>query len=182
MNVIRGKIALLAGLLVCAMVPVGCIPIPLGGSVKGTTPGSSATSKSAPAPTGPVKVGTSLGAGTWKVTVTKVTTSSNGPGGAKPASGKTFLFVETEFKNVQLAETLVVNPKDASLTDFMGTKYPTVGKKIPGYNSWGMRRIGAGLGGSTVFVYQINRRTSGYMFTYSPAGSGKHVKLKWTVR
>jgi hypothetical protein len=108
--------------------------------------------------------------------------STKGPGGTKAASGKTFMLVETVFKNVRTNESLVVNPKDATLADFMGTKYPTVGKKNPGYNGWGSRRIGAGLGESTVFVYQVNNRTSGYTFTYAPNVSGKRVKFQWSVR
>ena len=181
---IERRIALIAGLLVCAVLPAGCIPIPLGGNVGSSSQSASSSSAATttPAATGPAKVGTSLTVGSWKVTVTSVRTSSSGPGGAKAASGKTFLLIETEFKNVLMRQPLTVKAKDAALTDFMGTKYAQVGKKNPGYNARGMRTIGAGLGGSTVFVYQIRKHTSGYTFTFSPKESGKRAKLQWKAR
>ena len=50
-----------------------------------------------------------------------------------------------------------------------------------GYNLRGMRDIGPGYGGFTVFAYQIPKGSSGYVFTFAPLVEGKREKLQWGV-
>lgn len=92
-----------------------------------------------------------------------------------------FLLIDVEFKNARMTETLVVNPKDASLRDASGKKIAAVGGTTTGYNARGMREIGPGYGGGTVFAYQIPKGSSGYTFTFSPKVGGKRAKLQWGV-
>ena len=181
MSRIGRNIALIAGLLAFAMIPAGCIPIQLGEVRSATTSTTKHPAMTMPAQsTTPAKVGTSLRAGSWEVTVAHARTSATGPGGAKAASGKTFLLVETVFRNVLMRESLLVDPKDASLKSASGKKRAMVGT-TSGYNARGMRVIGAGLGGSTVFAFEIPKGSSRHTFTFSPKESGKRVRLQWSV-
>lgn len=179
---VRRLAPLSALLLACAVLVGGCIPIPLLGtssSSSTTTPKGSkpATMTQPPALAMP---GASRSAGPWRVTVVKALPAAKGPGGTKPASGKAFLLVDVEFKNVHTSDMLVVNPKDISLTSASGKKLSAVGTS-PGYNARGMRAIAPGYGGYTTFVYQIPKGSHGYTFTFAPKVGSKRAKLQWGV-
>ncbi len=170
-------------LALASLLLTGCIPVVIdeGGKMtlaatqKPPEPAAEAT-----AAIGPSMVGAQHSAGSWQVTVVRARTSSKGPGGAKAGSGKTFLLIDTVFKNTQMSETLVVTPKMASLTSASGKKVAEWGK-TSGYNGRGMRGIGPGYGGNTTFVYRIPKGSSGYVFTFAPKVGGKREKLQWGV-
>ena len=174
---------LLGVLMLSAVLPAGCIRIPVreGGPIEKLIPAKKPEpEKSVPSVATPAMTGTWLSAGSWKVTVAKAVPASRGPNGERPASGKEFLAVEVEFKNVRSDETLYVNPKDVSLTDHSGKKL-TTDTSNPGYNARGMSGITPGMGGTAVFVYQIPKGTSGYVFTFAPKARGKRVKMEWGI-
>lgn len=179
----------LAFALVCAAVLGGCIPVgPEYPTVRelimpegADGPASKDASSTATTSTiSPAMVGTWQSAGSWDALVIRTKTSSKSPSGAKAGKGKTFLLIETEFKNVKLSETLVVNPKDFTLKSPSGKKIAMVGTR-PGYNGRGMREIGPGYGGGTVFVYKIPKGSAGYTFTFAPKVKGKRARLQWGV-
>lgn len=179
----RSAIAGLAVLLVCTLL-AGCIKVPLGTfGTTGEPPPTKTNTKSSPtkpAPISPAMVGRWLTAGSWKVLVARAVTSSKGPGGVKAAAGKSFLLIEVEFKNVGMSEALLVNPKYVTLKSASGKQVAMYGT-ASGYNARGMREIGPGYGGITVFVYQIPKGSAGYTFTVSPKVAGKRAKLQWGV-
>ena len=174
----------LATALACAVLVGGCIRIPLNSEgnifprpkpapTHGTGSGVSIETSAA-------GVGEAQTGGSWRVTVTKARAKSKGPGGASAGAGKQWLLLETEFKNVKIAETLIVRPKYATLTSASGKTYATVGTS-QGFNGHGMREIGPGLGGWRVFAFRVPKGSTGYTFTFAPKSEGKRVKLKWTV-
>lgn len=177
----RSLIAGLALLLTCTLLPAGCIrisPGQFGTTSQPPAPKHPAPSASKAAPISPAMVGSGLSAGSWKVLVIRARTSSKGPGGSKAA--KSFLLIDVEFKNARMNEALLVNPKDVSLKSASG-KQIAMFSTATGYNARGMREIGPGYGGRTVFAYQIPKGSSGYTFTFSPKVSGKRAKLQWGV-
>jgi len=173
-------LALLVGV---ALLVAGCIPVVRDESGTITLvpaekhPEPSAESTAAP---GPSPVGAQLSAGSWQVTVVRARTSSKGPGGAKAGAGKTFLQLETVFKNTQMSETLVVGPKAAWLTSASGKRIAPWGTAT-GYNGRGMREIGPGYGGNTTFVFRIPKGSAQSVFTFAPKVGATRAKMQWAV-
>ena len=179
-------IAVAAGLLACAALQLGCIPVVVdkSGNVSLKTPppkgSASTTSKPATTTISPAMVGTPLSAGSWKMVVLAARTSKKGPGGKRAAKGKEFLLLDTQVRNTKMQETLVLNPKDVSLKSASGKKIAMSGT-TQGYNARGMRELGPGYGGFTVFSFQIPKGSSGYVFTFAPKVGDNRVKLQWGV-
>jgi hypothetical protein len=188
-NLVRTAAALT--LLLCCAVPLGgCVRIPVGGGNgirELLMPEGADSTRSVPATAtpatdtiSPAMIGTSQSAGSWKVVVLGARTSAKGPGGKKAAKGKEFLLLDTQFRNMQMQQTLVVYPKDVTLRSASGKKIAMSGTR-PGYNTMGMREIGPGYGGFTVFSYQIPKGSSGYVFTFAPKERGERAKMQWGV-
>jgi len=167
--------------LVLAAVLGGCIPIPLAPIVSTTkNPPAKSGSGASTVDTTPAMPGADQTAGAWKVTVMRATRAKKGPGGAKASSGREFLLVDVEFRNIKMADALVLDLGDVVLKNSAGKKIPLAGK-APGYNGSGMRAISPGYGGGTVFAYAIPAGSSGYVWTFSPKVDGKRRSLSWGV-
>ena len=182
----RGQAIALAasGAALATLMLGGCVKVPLNsqGTVfpmqKSAT--SAESSSAVTTQTAPAMIGKAQSGGSWKVAVLRARAKTTGPGGMSAGSGKQWLLVETEFRNIKLSESLFVNPKDATLTSRTGKKYATSGTN-PGYNGHGMRFIGPGLGSWTVFAFKVPKGSTGYTFTFSPKTGGKRLKLQWGV-
>lgn len=176
--------AVLLGVLILGATPMsGCIRIPMGegGPIDKLLPAEKPEpEKSTPVETAPPMVGTTHSAGSWKVTVVSAKPVARGPNDERPASGKEFLPVEVEFRNARSTETLYVDPRDVTLTDDSGKKV-RIDNSNPGYNARGMPGITPGMGGTAVFLYQIPKGSSEYVFTFAPKVGSKRAKMQWGV-
>jgi hypothetical protein len=173
----RTKISLVA-LAAAALMLGGCIRIPLG-AVGGTSSSREATSSARPAEPKPAIVGDTLKAMPWKVTVLRAHTSKTGAGTSLGA-GHRFMLVEMEFRNIGMGAELVANPKDVTLTDSSGVRHSVKGKAA-GFNTRGMRAISPGMGGWTVFVFEVPSKSASSTVTFAPKIAGKHARMRWNL-
>jgi hypothetical protein len=169
------------GVLGCAAVSGGCI------RVTGTFPMSVESAPVTPSPAAvaarPIThglVGEKLTAGAWTVTVEDAKRTSGRVGGSKPAAGKEFLLVDVGFEN-KGTDSLEVRPEDFELTDPSGATVPMADVSKPAYNASSMRPLMGRFGTSTVFVYQVPKRSVRYTFAFSPPGVGDKARLEWRV-
>lgn len=159
----------------------GCIQVTL--PMKESSAQKSAKGGKAPSTTtdnSPALPGTELTAGPWKAEVLRATRTKKGPGNAKPGAGKDWLLVDAVFRNIKMADALVLDLRHVSLADATGKSIPLAGN-APGYNGSGMRPISPGYGGGSVFAYRIPAGSAGYVWTFSPKVEGKERKLSWGV-
>jgi hypothetical protein len=184
---IARRLALPAVLLCCTLLLGGCVKVPLGSvTTTSTAPASIATSShpnasQATTAVAASAVGTPLTTGSWRVTVAKTRMIQKSPSGARAPSGKSFLYIEVQFNNVQISESLLARPEYFALKNASGKKYATVGTDS-GFNLHGMRTIDPGYGGMTEFVYLVPKGSSDYLFTCAPKSDGTNLAiLSWRV-
>jgi hypothetical protein len=152
-----------------------------GSSSSGSAPGG-ATSGGTQGKTvaGPRPVGVLQQSGPWKVNVQSAETAAKLPDGAKAAGGREFLLVDVTVQNAGTSAALIVRPNQFELKDSHGAQIKTYRTSLDAFNAQGVRPIDVAMGGSTTFVYEVPKGSSGYGFVVTPK-QGATGSMSWIV-
>jgi hypothetical protein len=151
-----------------------------GGSSSGSSGGGSGAGGQSKSASGPRPVGVEQQSGPWKVNVETAETAAKLPDGTKATGGSEFLLVDVTVQNAGSAAALIVRANEFALHDAHGRTVKPYPTSLSAFNAQEVRPVEVAMGGSTTFVYEVPKGSSGYGFVVTPK-QGASGSMSWIV-
>jgi len=129
----------------------------------------------------PAEIGTPFTTGSWQVTVTSVKPHKRMPNGQKPNKGNILIYVNVKVLNVGSTTDLTVKPTQFWLTDSADKKVKPFKTDLVAFNAQQVRPVQIAMGGHTTFVYEIPKKSTGYVFHFKKRKTSPTI-YHWQVR
>jgi len=128
----------------------------------------------------PAPVGTTFVTGKWDVSVSSAKEHKKLPSGHKAKKGKRFLIVDVVVRNMGASDPLIVKASQFTLYDSAGKKVKKHKTRLVAFNAKQVKPISSHMGGSTAFVYEIPKGSTGYVFAFKRSKTAK-TTYRWAV-